>query len=384
LKKSTDIHYTPPEVAERLAALLPPARELVIFDPAAGEGSLLDSAASLLGAMATIYGADLDERAVRILRTSRPAWTISTANALSSRSRRSSRAWRLAVDRGVDCVVMNPPFSFRGFGGVFVEFGGKTHKATPAVAFVATALSELRPTVGVFCILPRGSVHGERDRSLWDAIDREWSVTIHTEFPRGTFPAAAATSMLVSIRPRPSGYVAKTSIAAVPDRVHGCICVEVVRGRVSVARRNAAGPGLSPWVHTRDLSEGRAVLQWTGLPRTLATAGPLVTIPRVGKFDQRKIVELARRDVILSDCLFGVRAPRANLAEVHAAIKSSGEALEARYFGTGAPHITTGRIVDYLQSLGFSPNVVSAGAARSECHCSAKREVGAAPERLEN
>jgi len=370
---SHDSHYSPSGVASELASHLPKLDDAVVFDPAVGEGALLRAAAVALGSSATMLGADVDPKTAGLTKEANPAWTISVADALQPRSRAGSAAWREARMRRVDIVVMNPPFSYRGHGRTLVSVGAEQIRATPAMAFVATVLHVLRPRVGLFAILPRGAVDGELDRRLWSHIQREYRVAVHRELPRGTFSTASATSMLISICPLEEPERADLGLVHRPAQTadggfEGCKCVEIVRGRVQVAALNDAREGAVSWVHTRDISSNIAKPRKTDLSQSLATAGPLLLLPRVGKFDPRKLAILDDSSAVLSDCLFGVRAGNWELNDLRSRLMADIDLLRRQYFGTGAPHMTVGRLTALLEQLGFVPRHVSANAA-PRCWC---------------
>lgn len=357
-------------------ALIPRRVGMTVFDPAMGEGALLAAAERHLGSATTILGADIDRSVVSGLSRTSPHWKVSAADATRAASRRSSSAWRQAR-LSVDAIVMNPPFSFRGYGGLLIQYGGSQFRATPAMAFVATALAELTPTDGLYAVLPRGSVDGARDRQLWAEITKDFEPEVHAELPRGTFPAAAATSLIVSIRPRalPPKNVREPEDG--PELASGgrpyCTCVEVVRGRTAASVGTAAASGLVPWLHTRELRDGKAAFKLVDLPITLATIGPFVTLPRVGRFDSGKIAIVRRGAVVLSDCLFALRMPAGNLEDLRNDLLRIRNELADQYFGTGAPHLTLERVIRLLATHGYRARHVKAGAEPSGCWCDASR-----------
>lgn len=376
MSPNIDAHYSPSWVAQALVDLVPHSIDpLVVFDPAAGEGALLEAFVATMPD-AVVIAADLNQATVRTLRTAHPTWELGCADAVNERSRAASVPWKAARSRGVDVVLMNPPFSFRGHGGDVVMFAGNRYRATPAVAFVATALEQLRPRVGLYAVLPRGAIEGERDRSLWSSIAGSYDVEVHAELPRGSFPSATATTVVVSISPAVAGprlvVSSKPARALHPD----CVCVEIIRGRLPVAMASSVGAGLTPWLHTRDVRESQAIVRWVDLPRSSASPGPMLVLPRVGKFDARKLAISTRSRIALSDCLYGLRVPTGRLDDLLLRLLDSSDALSARYFGTGAPHLTIRRLMDHLQSLGLAPRHVSASSEAGACRCRSDASSG--------
>jgi hypothetical protein len=354
-----------------LVGLVPRIQGATVFDPAAGEGALLKAFVDVMPDAAVI-AADSDRAAVRALRMQHPTWRLGAADAVSERSRAASAPWRIARSRGVDVVLLNPPFSFRGYGGAVVDFAGSRYRATPAVAFVATALEQVGPRVGVYAVLPRGAMGGERDRKLWSAIAAAWDVRVHAELPRGSFPSVTATTVLVSVVPAMTGPrpIAAEVQTTTSTGGRGCSCVEIVRGRIPASSAKSAGAGLTPWLHTSDVHDFQATVRWVDLPRTLTTPGPMLVLPRVGKFDARKLAVVHRSAIALSDCLYGLRLPEGHFDELLRLLRDDANRLSSLYFGTGAPHLTIARLAGYLRDLGLVARHVSAASEPLVCQCS--------------
>lgn len=374
----TDAHYSPPWVARALVDLVPRIPGATVFDPAAGEGALLEAFVEEMPDAAVI-AADIDRATVRALRISHPTWMLGAADAVNERSRAASAPWKAASSRGVDVVLLNPPFSFRGYGGEVVDFAGSQYRATPAVAFVATALEQLRPRVGLYAVLPRGAMDGERDRKLWSSIAATYDVRVHAELPRGSFPSVTATTVLVSISPATAGPRLVAVRAQVDSDVsdRSCRCVEVVRGRVPTSLAKSAGAGLTPWLHTSDVRDFQATVRWVDLPRDVATPGPMLVLPRVGRFDARKVAVVRRSRVALSDCLYGLRVPQGRLDDLFRVLIANADRLGERYFGTGAPHLTIARLMDHLECVGLIGRHVSAASEPRVCQCSSELPITA-------
>lgn len=343
-----------------------------VFDPAIGEGALLQAVARRWPS-ATLAGADIDPVAVARVREHFPGWQVSQANALERRSRSGSYAWREARRKGVDYVVINPPFSFRGYGGSRIEYRGEIFLATPAMAFLAIVLEELRPRKRVSAVLPAGSLRGERDRELLETIRVDWHLDVTHELPRGAFPDVSASTTVLVVRPREAVEDEGPKAEIAPVRLRGtCGCVDIVRGRVPVHLSTlTADAGGVPWIHTTHLREGavRSSEQSALLDR--ATIGSLVIVPRVGKFVRSKIALSAASRAVLSDCVFGLRSLSVPPEILRDDLHARSELLSGNYIGTGAPHLTIRRLTDFLLEIGYSPRHVPASADAPPCSCAA-------------
>ncbi len=374
-----DQHFSSRAVADQLAACVEPCAPLVVFDPAVGDGSLLE-AITRVAPSSSLIGADIDPAIVKRLRCRHPQWTVSLADALSPRSRSASHAWQRASSEDIDYVVVNPPFSFRGYGGVTVEYAGETSRATPASAFVALCLEKVRPIRGLIAVLPAGTLAGERDRELWQRIRENWVINVVGQLPRGSFSGVAASSQVVSLTP---GSTTPATAASGPvSRVQSvCSCVDVVRGRVPVARHESSpkAEGGEQWIHTSLLRDHVVQSATTGLGRDLATVGPFVVLPRVGKFYVDKIAEFDGERAVLSDCTYGVRPVTLPIQILLDDIDARSAELAVEYVGTGAPHITFRRLVEFLRRLGYNPRRIPASVPSAPCTCAEPRSVELPP-----
>ena len=229
-----------------------------VFDPTMGEGALLLAAReSNNGSSLELMGCDLDERTVSSVRERQPGWRVGRADIFSWSSRKSSPIWRSAKREGVELVVLNPPFSYRGKQRKPVDLLGASYRATPAVAALTIVLGELKPAQGVGVVLPEGSFHAEINEDIWRAIHNYFDVETVQRLPRGSFPNAKASSLLLAIRKRTEPAfrpVTPTGGGFGSKRYpFGCRCVEVIRGRIPNLRSVEHPSTGTPFVHTTNL-----------------------------------------------------------------------------------------------------------------------------------
>ena len=362
-----DQHYSPPGLAAHIAELIE-GEPASVFDPAMGQGALLHAAASRWPAL-KILGTDIDRQVVSAVRRRNQKWAVSRADVLSASSRGASEVWRTVKSEGVDYVVMNPPFSFRGHGGPTITFEGQTYRATPAIAFLATVLSVAKPRAGLIAILPAGALHGLRDRELIMRIREVWELTVLENLPRGAFRGVAASTVIIKATRHKKGMLEAVSVAPTTLR-QNCTCVEIIRGRIPVALADLTSEASGvPWIHTTSLNRGVADLSRSSSRWSESTDGPLVVLPRVGRFELGKIAQVKSRFVLLSDCVFGLRPLNENLEDFMRMIRKHHLLLANKFVGTGAPHMTLGRLAEFLSQLGYSGKHVPAGASLGNCHC---------------
>ncbi len=374
MRSALDQVDTPVRIARLIAEQLIDVDSGRVFDPTVGEGSLLLAVQEVHGNGALEYvGADIDRHRVARLRERQPQWIVSEANALDPKSRSQSRAWR-AVQTSCEAVVFNPPFSFRGNGGVRLELGGVQRTLSPATAYVALSLDVAKPARQMIGILPAGSFANKRDLEFWEWIERQRSLEVLRSLPRGTFPGVSASSLLIRIGGVNSGAGRlPPNRTAPPLQPNECVCVDVIRGRVQVHRHQE----LETLVHTRNLGADLDSVRRGSLdPR--AVEGRVTLLPRVGKPDVRK-VQIASGRMLLSDCVFALRALDRNVADrLHELLLESFAHLASGYAGTGAPHLTLQRLEVILRFLGFEPRQAGPSDMMSECSCGSQDRTSAA------
>lgn len=368
-----DDYYTPPWAAEALASVLPDSLEGRVLDPAVGGGALLKAVEMRFGSKVSLLGIDVNNDAVRQLRAVNPEWSVSTADLLRASSRSASRAWQAARRDGLGAVVMNPPFSYRGNAGAFIEYASFRGRVAPSMHFLTEVLRSLKPSEGFFAILPDGALDAERHRGLWERLRGDYDVERLMRLRNSSFRGARVSTSIVRLRPwQRLVSAADSTIAAVPSpwtpqTPSSCRCVEVVRGRVQIhslptLRESGAS---APFIHTTDLES--STLERSA-PERLADTAPLFLISRVGKWRRPRLIDVGQ--VVLSDCLIGIR-PRSNagLVSMIAAMPSLASDLQRRMRGTGAPYLTLGDVTSILSAAGWHVHLTKASSPPGECCC---------------
>lgn len=372
-----DEFYSPRWVAEALASALPDSLMGSVLDPAAGAGALLTAVETRFGERVTLLGIDVSAEAVRRVRRAHPAWTISNADLLKTPSRTASTAWRAAHHGDLAAVVMNPPFSYRGNGGEFAEYGAFYGRVAPSIRFLIEVMRSLNPRHGFYAILPDGALDAERHEPFWDELSREHDVDRVARLGSSSFQGARVSTSVVrilrapdarttSIRPVQSGM--RTTAARTTQ---SCRCVELVRGRVPIhSLPNLTEPGpRSPVMHTTDL--GLTTTLRTA-PDRLADTAPLLLIGRVGKWRTARLVDVGR--VVLSDCLFGMRPrDKAQIGELVDSVNGLEPELRRRMRGTGAHYLTLKDVSQILRTDDWHVHVVKASQETGACCCNSSQ-----------
>lgn len=381
-----DRHYTPGHLAVRLLDAIPnAARVRALFDPTCGEGALLKAGHRRYGPQVVRLGADTDEVALKRLRQSDPDVVVGRADIFSPRSRAASRAWSDAkLHRGL-WVILNPPFSFRGGGGVRqTDSGGSgANYLSPAVAALEAVSIDLPLCEGFVCVVPEGTMHNLRDQAAWRRIRSTFDLEVVDVLEKRSFAPAIANVVLIrGVRVEASGgrrsessdlWLSRNANRKVVEwkPPAACRCTTVVRGTMPSSVIASLGDGDSlEVVHSTHLGgsvRGRMVDEQPSTRR--AVSGPAVAFPRVGPSPVGRLRVLVEGFRYLpSDCVFVVKtAAPESIDALHSFLQYHAEQLADLYLGTGARHLTTTRLRQFLTDGGFSPAVGNLSGHAPEC-----------------
>lgn len=369
-----DKHFTPSWMADQLVSLMPEDLDGPVLDPSVGGGALLEAVERRYGRSIPLLGIDVDPRAVRMLRATKPEWVLSEADSLLRRSRASSTVWRLASG-GLDAVVLNPPFSQRGAGGRHLRYREFEGRVGPSLEFLVTITRALMPRLGAFAIMPLGAMEALRYRSLWQQLHRDFDIDVRPNGGTSSFKGVRVATVLVRMVPHldPARRAAsprssfKSSEPTRDGLSHvACRCVDVIRGRVPVhtVGQHASAEGV-PFVHSTNL-RGRPTQAW--VQRRLADESPMLLIPRVGRWLTPTSATVG--DLVLSDCVIGLRPRQVReLPRLQESVASSAVTFAEAYTGTGAKYITVHSVESVLRGLGWRPHPVRAGTSIGRCEC---------------
>lgn len=370
-----DQYFTPDWAADILASVLPKNLTGLIVDPAAGEGALLAAVQRHTGNGAKYAAIDADPRVTGHLRSERPDWLVSNSNFLKRRSRESGNVWKEVRKFGVDAVVMNPPFSYRGGPSTYSEFGAHKGHISPAANFVAESLKHLNPKIGLYCILPEGSISGDKHRNFWSEVERDFVVDVIQELDTTSFKGARVRTKILAItrggRIKSDNSEQVAEIRPIPS--YFCSCLDLLRGRVPMYRIPKSGDALTDLIHTTDIKSDRVTKPVHRAFAEQASLGPMVVLPRVGR-PIGKIAISHEIMSVLSDCVLGLRPLQSSSVErLATSLRRDRSALDACYLGTGARYITVSTLAQYLTTKRWNVRMVPASAASPPCSCSHAR-----------
>jgi len=347
----TDAIYTPPELAQFLAAASSLKSPGSIADFAAGDGALLRAAAERWPE-ARLFGSDIDETAVQSI-------CVGIAGC-------DARVHDLLADdndsvfegQTFNLILLNPPFSCRGNKRFQAAVGDRVYSASKALAFVARALKYLAIDGELIAILPASVLVSERDAELIAAIRAWGSVEQIGDVRKDAFRSHAVTVTVLRISrssPRRTLGVEKPLLISLRP-----YAVEMSRGSLSIHDyvETQAGPR---FIHTTDMRECRLgpTKRKTSVERR-RVHGPAVLIPRVGRPSKDKVVQLPSCEAVLSDCVIALRTvPTGHEQALAAAIAENWETFKEAYGGSCAPYTTLKRLAEALLRLGIASSVMT-------------------------
>jgi hypothetical protein len=353
----TDAFYTPEPVARKMVDLLLGTGSgfETAADFAIGGGALLDQL-SQHDPDSRLFGTDIDNRAVRSLRSRRPEWNLGCCDFLSTSSRR-----RCAVTRDVpsfDAIALNPPFSYRGLKRHTLELDGLQFNASPAASFVGLATRFTHNRTQIAALLPKSSLTSEKDASVWDHLRATWTIRVVEEFAPGWIQGSRTAVVLAGLSRKRSDDSMLGQGGEVPSAPLPRILVRLVRG---TAPMHLAGRGTLDrrMIHTTGLlREGLAFSRGRG-GRGRSTSGPSVLLPRVGAPVPWKIrAYLEPAPLLLSDCVISLECNTAAEAQdLSARIRHGWDSFSRVWTGSCAPYATNARLVEALAAIGVDVEI---------------------------
>ena len=334
-----DRYYTPPATARIVVEAAEASGDSLCLDSSCGDGSLLSAADEVLERV-KCCGMDVDEAAIRRLRRAYPKWTLSTADALESRSWSRVQAAR----DGVDCqlAVLNPPFSMSVHKGVCVTGRDYRGRCSVAMAHVLSVIEHASPAVCA-AIVPESLLCAELDAPARTALRETYVLREGPGLHNTTFRGARANAVVISLRKRSRRRVSRTQQSESSPR-----SMTIVRGGLPVHEACNARKGLG-FLHTTDIgacgSNDHNLRMVHGIERG-RISGHAVLLPRVGlpRKEHARALQF-KNDVQLSDCVIALVFATGESARLwQDAIRREWRSLLSIYGGTGARFTTVARV----------------------------------------
>lgn len=374
-----DYHDTPDFIVQQLLRAAPISRKNPrIADFAAGKGQMLRWAVECWP-KAHVIAADVDKRMTSLLRRLFPSWCVSTLDFLDPAERMRSSLLH-SINKRVDLLLLNPPFSCRG--GTLLSPGGiwGDLKCSTAMCFILVGFSYLSNGGEIRAVLPASCMSSDKDAEARKRLQSHAKLEQLGECGRYAFKESYASTILLRIikasspsQKKKRRFQTLTSITASCES----LSVKIVRGSIPMhlASSLSIKKGVRvPLIHTTNLRS----FQHPEKARTIRTdrsifSGPGILLPRVGKPDRSKLAILSSgRTIALSDCVLALACDSIESAvTLFGMIEREWQKIAAIYRGTGAPYITVGQLAHTLRCLGVGvrlPTTATTQYAQSLAH----------------
>lgn len=354
---TVDAVYTPIEVALALRSSVTKRKPRLIADFTAGDGALLRLAAERWPDCEIIAN-DLDCKATLRLRRRYPNWRVSTCDFLNDDSLSRSRSLNKA--RGnCSLVLLNPPFSYRGWQSWSVRFGGEDVSCSRSMAFILRGIEMLVRGGQLAAVIPAGSLTSQKDEQAWAQVRETCDVDVVAEYDKRTFAGYYPRTVLVRITrdlrmKRADDQTGRVAVLVEPQRDS---LLTVVRGWIPMHTLGRPRSGeVLPLIHSKDLGRGGAPFREGRVRSPVAVQGPGVLMPRVGQPSPDNLsIIYGDTKVALSDCVIALlTATAAEAVMLHQSLVRCWPQIEACFGGTCARYITLQKLGIALKGCGFS------------------------------
>jgi len=358
-----DPHFTPADVASRVAAFLP-AETGSVLDPTAGEGSLLAAAERRFGDSCRYLGLDIDIEVVRRMRRLHPTWGISSGNLLNSNSVERTHVFDEACGTRPTALLVNPPFRRTAVLESLPDSPTAAYRVepSPALRFLLSAVQTFKPTSAICGVLPEGLFTSTRDtyaRSL--LLNQGWTLSHSEPLPRNTFRGVFPnTRIAIFVTDADRKTQASATAKKRKRRVLHQSRLEIVRGGLPLHAARFSRRGV-PFLHSVNISTmptssaTRKLRRVKSITRGIVD-GHVVLLPRVGVPTLEHLTALELRvPVQLSDCVIALRVGTpADSTRLASFLGARVGELRSLYSGTGARFVTVDRLRTWLASRGWS------------------------------
>lgn len=343
-----DKHYTPPSLAEFMLEKVVIQNVQSIADFTAGDGALL-MAGRKKNPNSHVIAVDMDSCAIKKIRQS-------LSNNVSI-FEKDFVAWecRESWKGKIDLVLMNPPFSLKinckSDQILNCNLPSANFKIYGSLVFVLKALELLGPNGQLITILPESVRYSERDKLAWEYLQSQYEVILFDSLPLHNFSNCQPNIICASIQKRREKLtIAKENTREVPVITSP---FEIVRGSLSPGKSTQSEESTVFFIHSKNLKDNQLVdLKGIVPDRLPICASPCIILPRVGRFDLRKLV-LIEGDMrfILSDCVMAIKIKGDfDIINLYELLMDKIELLKQIYHGTGAVYITKNRLESFLNS----------------------------------
>lgn len=339
-----DSFYTPTYLAQRLINIVPSTTVSSIADFSVGGGELI-KAGLRKWPEAKCFGTDISKHALDKLSKQNPSWILGKCNFLNPLSRKHCKAIS-QIDKGIDLILLNPPFSCVGGTRHTVALDGITFTVSTAMAFVVEAIKYLSLTGSLYAILPNSVAYSQKDEKIWKYLIQKYHLKIIEESNCHHFEHTSSKVLLASINCK----IVESITRRLQNRAK-INNLEVFRGKISMHKVVHNKRAQYHLIHSTNLRNNSLEgLQLKCICDLSKVSGPALLIPRVGLPNPKKIATInAGQTFVLSDCVLAIKtSSNINAKKLKDHFLRNWKDIEDMYKGTGANYITVENLKRYL------------------------------------
>jgi tRNA1(Val) A37 N6-methylase TrmN6 len=349
-----DSFYTPKILADKLVSFIKKDTFQTVADFCIGDGELLRAAVERWPRI-KCFGSDISEEAINLTQEQHKGWRLSLLDFLDGNARHDAKIFK--KQSKYDLILLNPPFSCIGGTVNEVEFDRETYQVSTAMKFLVTSLKYMKPNGMLYAILPKSIAYSQKDKSLWNALEKKHNLSILEEPKVQYFKGCTPNVILISIndfsqssrqRPFPRMSLDFEALSIFRGKLSMNLVVESLNGDYLVHSTNITANGIN----------GLGVKVERPLSRI---SGPAVLIARVGNPSSPKICVIESTDsYVISDCIIAIKTNTLQDAKrLYQYMFDNWELVKEMYTGTGAPYITIEKLKKFLNLDIFEHNLQS-------------------------
>lgn len=219
-KRKYGIVYTPDKLAAFVSRLLleeydnPSQNNIVILDPACGEGALLAAAKNVLGKNGIYYGIDIDPATIEknISFYGHQMTFIHDDFILPSEAGRQESYWKKKLGK-VDCIIANPPWSSeRLYTKESLSRQGYSHiegQYNNYVLFIEACLKLVRPG-GICAFILPDSIFAEENTNVRKMLCEKTEICVIARLGEKIFTHINRAASILIVRKTPAAIHAVT------------------------------------------------------------------------------------------------------------------------------------------------------------------------------
>lgn len=339
-----DSFYTSTYLAEIVVTHIDKKNIHSVADFCVGGGELLRSAQAKWKDV-EIYGVDISNDAISMLKEIHPAWNVEYCDFLNEGSRSNCK---LLKDNFFELVLLNPPFTCKGSTIHKVKFEGADYNVSTAMFFLLESIKYLTPTGIIIAILPISVAYSQKDVKIWNALENKYNLAILEERDKQYFKACYPPNIIIASL---NDFSIKKKVD-IKEAIELKVKIKsIIRGQLSMNEIIEDPNSSKLLIHTTNLINNQIVNVIYKVKNNYPLIyGPGVVIPRVGNPKASKVCVLKQSDIyVLSDCLILIQTEtQLEANELEKYIISNWSSFEKLYKGTGAKYITINRLRYYF------------------------------------